>query len=400
MSSPLPYRRRTGIGLNMIVRDETPVLARLFASVAPFIDHYVIVDTGSSDGTPEFIERWMAEAGIAGEVHRRPWVNFGVNRSEALDLAVACGRADWLLLIDADEELGCADPSFVERLVPGVTYQLEKHHDAIRYRLPNLIDVRRNRWRWRGAVHEYLEHLSGPDRREPLREAWVVYHSGEGARSRGRSAAEKFLEDARLLEAELQQQPDDARSRFYLAQSYRDAGEHALALEHYQRRAAMTGGWDEERYWAAVEVGRMRRALGRPYAEVAQALVDAHALRPQRAEALHELARICREDKLWQAGYLCAKEGARLERPPDQLFVMPDVYAWRLLDELAVAAYWAGHHAESRAAASELLRRHAHGEARVPEVDIARVRENLRFAEARLAQAPAGAGTRPRKGRR
>lgn len=390
MALPIPYTRRTGIGLNMIVKDETPVLARLFRSVASVIDHYVIVDTGSSDGTPEFIERWMGEAGIAGEVHRRPWVNFGANRNEALELARAYGRADWLLLVDADEELGCADPGFVERLVPGTSYLLEKHHAGLRYSLPNLIDVRRNRWRWRGAVHEYLEHQGGPDRRRPLREAWIVYHTGEGARSRGRTPAEKFLADAKLLETELQQQPDDARSRFYLAQSYRDAGEHAMALEHYARRAAMTRGWVEERYWAALEVGRMKRALGRPYAEVAQALVDAHALRPQRGEALYELACICRAEKFWQAGYLCAKEAARLKRPPDGLFVMPDVYAWRLLDELAVAAYWAGHHAEAQAAATELLRRATNGQAQVPEADLARVRENLGYAQRKLAEGKAG----------
>ena len=385
-----PAPRRTGIGLNMIVRDETPVLARLLHSVAPVVDHVVIVDTGSSDGTPEFIERWMGQTGIPGQVHRRPWVNFGVNRSEALDLALAYGRADWLLLVDADEELVCRDPGFVKRLVPGTSYQLEKHHGGLRYRLPNLVDVRRNRWRWRGAVHEYLEHLAGPDRRLPLDAAWIVYHTGEGVRSRGRTPAEKFLADARLLQAALEQQPDDARSRFYLAQSYRDAGEHALALEHYARRAAMTGGWAEERYWAALEVGRMKRALGQPYAEVAQALVDAHALRPQRAEALYELACICRAEKLWQAGYLCAQEAARLKPPPDRLFVMPEVYAWRLLDELAVAAYWAGHHADSRAAATELLRRHAKGQARVPEADLARVRENLGYAQRKLAEGKAG----------
>jgi len=384
MKPKIPYRRRTGICLNMIVKDETPVLGRLFGSLREFIDYYVIVDTGSTDGTPEFIEGWMNDAGIPGELHRSNWVNFGVNRSEALQLAVTADRGDWLLLIDADEEFACSDPQFFTKLVTGVTYQLEKHHDAMRYALPNLIDIRHNRWRWRGPVHEFLQHVSGPNLRQRLHEAWIIYHSGQGARSRDRTAAEKFLADARLLENELQRNPEDHRNRFYLAQSYRDAGETARAYEHYRRRAAMTGGWDEETYWAQYEAGRMARQLKLPHATVIEELLAAFNLRPQRAEALHELAFHCRAEKRWGEAYVFASAGAALPIPNDTLFVMREHYEWRLLDELAVAAYWAGLYSTAREAALLLLaRRDEHGIA-VPEADLARIRENLGFAESKL----------------
>ncbi len=47
------------MGLNMIVKNETPVLGRLFNSVKDIISYYVIVETGSTDGTPEFIKNWI-----------------------------------------------------------------------------------------------------------------------------------------------------------------------------------------------------------------------------------------------------------------------------------------------------------------------------------------------------
>lgn len=391
--SPNKPRRGGAICLNMIVRDETPVLDRLFRSVRPLIDHYVIVDTGSTDGTPAYITQWMSAAGIDGELHQRPWRNFGHNRDEALALALARGQADWVLFIDADEELVCRDPALAATLQPGTSYLLEKKHGSLRYRLPALVDVRRNTWRWRGAAHEALEHVSGPDRRQALPWAWIVYHEGEGIRSRGRTPAQKFLSDAQLLLEELQQDPGNPRSRFYLAQSYRDAGEAALALEHYRLRAGMSGGWAEERFWAQLEVGRMSEALGLPFAEVAQEYLRAHQLRPRRGEALHELARFARLSERWDTAYLVAQEGARLKQPADQLFVMPEVYAWRLLDELAVAAYWMGHYAESCQAGEEVLRRHARGQARVPEAELARVRENVARAQAKRPAAefrPAG----------
>lgn len=385
MNTAPEYRRRTGICLNMIVKNETPVLGRLFSSLRAVIDYYVIVDTGSTDGTPEFIARWMGEAGIPGEVQRREWVNFGVNRDEALQLAVKAGKGDWLLLIDADEELCVADPHFHQRLVSGITYQLEKHHDTIRYALPNLIDIRQNQWRWRAPVHEYLEHLAGPNLRQALTDAWILYHSGEGARSRGKTQEEKFLADAALLEEELQRNPDDPRSRFYLAQSYRDAGRLEQARAHYLRRASMPKGWAEEAFIAQLEAGRMARRLGLPRETVIGDLLEAYDRRPTRAEPLHALAAYCRESRLWGRAFAFASAGSRLPRPADALFVAPEVYEWQMLDELSVSAYWAGFHAIARDAALELLSRHERQAAHVPDADLLRIRENLRFAEARLA---------------
>jgi glycosyltransferase involved in cell wall biosynthesis len=68
----------------MIVRDEALVIDRCLSSVAPFIDYWVIVDTGSTDNTPVLVEKTLA--GIPGELHHRPWKNFGHNRTEALEL--------------------------------------------------------------------------------------------------------------------------------------------------------------------------------------------------------------------------------------------------------------------------------------------------------------------------
>jgi len=87
-------RSRPRICLNMIVRNEAHIIHELIASVAAHIDSWVIVDTGSTDGTQELIRRLMAERGIPGELFERPWRNFGSNRTEALELAQ--GRGDYI----------------------------------------------------------------------------------------------------------------------------------------------------------------------------------------------------------------------------------------------------------------------------------------------------------------
>src|ERR1700758_897611 len=85
----------------MIVRNEAHVVRDVLDSVAPYISSWVIVDTGSEDDTQELIRNHMARLGIPGELHERPWRNFGHNRTEALNLAQ--GHGDYIWVMDADD---------------------------------------------------------------------------------------------------------------------------------------------------------------------------------------------------------------------------------------------------------------------------------------------------------
>ena len=48
------------ICLNMIVKNEEPVIERCLATVKPHIDYWVIVDTGSSDNTIKKIKEFTS----------------------------------------------------------------------------------------------------------------------------------------------------------------------------------------------------------------------------------------------------------------------------------------------------------------------------------------------------
>ena len=75
----------------------------------PVIDRWVIVDTGSTDGTQDIIREHLRD--LPGDLHERPWQDFAHNRSEALELAR--GRGDYTLIIDADDAL---------EIVPGADF--------------------------------------------------------------------------------------------------------------------------------------------------------------------------------------------------------------------------------------------------------------------------------------
>jgi len=370
-------RPRTNICLSMIVKNEVAVLPRLFRSIKDYIDYYVVVDTGSTDETIPLIRREMSAYGIEGEVHERPWVNFGVNRQQALELAVKAAKADWLLVIDADEQLGVSDPKFYEKLEPGVTYDIEKHHSGIRYAVPQLLDIRDTQWKWEGPVHNHVVHLGGSLKRALRKDVWIIYHSGEGAKSHGVTQEQKYLRDAKLLEQDLQLHPNSARSQFYLGQSYKHAGHLEKAFEAYGKRTTMHG-WDEETFMAQLEVGRVAIRLDKPEDVVLRELLAAYQLRATRAEPLYELAHYFRTRQGYAKALAFARAGVPIRRPDDNLFVFQEVYDWRLLDELGVAAYWVGSFGEGVAACEEILKRVENG-LELPGPDLERIRENLEF---------------------
>ena len=360
------------ICLNMIVRNEAHVIERCLASVRPFVDAWVIVDTGSTDGTQALIRKALAD--LPGELHERPWKDFGHNRTEAIQLAMPLG--DYVFTIDADDTL-CLPAGYVRPPLTADAYALYLDHAGLRYTRLCLVSSRRP-WRWVGVLHEYLdcgEPMPGVLLRGP-----TLAFGGDGARSQQDMRA-KYAADAMLLEAALRQEPDNARYVFYLAQSYRDANQPGAALAHYERRAGM-GGWDEEVFQSLYQAALLAERLEEPFGSVMDRYLRAFEFRPCRGgEALGQLARLCRERQRHVAARLFAAQAMTIPMPNDSLFVDPSWYRWRCRDEFAVAGYWTGDMESCRRISEQLL-----AEGVLPEVERERILANVRLAAEKLAQ--------------
>ncbi|GAB2473375.1 glycosyltransferase family 2 protein [Comamonas humi] len=356
----------------MIVKDESAVIERCLSLVRPYVDSWVIVDTGSSDDTMARIEAAMA--GIPGKLHQRPWRDFGHNRSEAAALAYASG-ADYLLFMDADDSF-VPQPGFAWPALDADAYALMLVSEQMQYTRSALVSTRLQ-WRWVGVLHEYPDSTP-PAASTPLLEGLHILSTREGARSRD---PDKYKKDAAVLRAALQREPDNARYAFYMAQSLRDAGELQQALEAYRQRMAM-GGWYEEQWRAALEAARLEERLGSPLAVVQQSYLAAFELRVQRAEPLVDLARVMRGQQRFALAYLYAGQACKLPMPDDRLFVEKAGYHWMRWDELSIAAYYVGEYQESLRLCEQLLANPV-----LPESQRARVEANRQFALGQLAPA-------------
>lgn len=290
------------ICLNMIVKNEAANIERCLRSVAPYIDCWVICDTGSTDGTQDFVRRYFADLGIPGAVVPAPFIDFAQARNAALDAASSITLPEWdyLLLCDADMELVADDPNWAKDLT-APAYLVNQRMGAMTYGNIRLVKHGAQA-RYTGVTHEVLNVES----RAQLNGAWFIDHA-DGANRPG-----KYERDIRLLKAEVDANPSDARSWYYLAQSYRESGQAELGAAAYARRAAL-GGWDEEVFSARLNEARCLGAL-QPKDErgfVASAL-EAFASRPGRPEPLLELARHFREKGQNEATLLFAEAGLRV----------------------------------------------------------------------------------------
>jgi GR25 family glycosyltransferase involved in LPS biosynthesis/glycosyltransferase involved in cell wall biosynthesis len=371
------------IGLCMIVKDEAHVILRCLESVRPLVDYVLVVDTGSTDGTQQIVWDYLLRENLAGGVVEDPWQNFAYNRTFALHELRKAPEVDYALIIDADDQLEMDegfDPKPFKAGMDGDLYDIEVSHGTMTHFRPQLF---RNDmpFSFKGVVHEYLEAPPGEVSRSRAT-GFRVKISGGGARSRN---TRKFEDDAALLERTLATETDPfliSRYTFYLAQSYRDAGDKEKALENYLKRAEL-GYWAEEIYISLLEAGHLMAALGRPFDEVAATFLRAADTVPTRAEALHAASRYCRDQGKNTQGYEIARRGIDLPQPTGALFAQPWVYDYGLLDEYAINAYWAGAYRDSLDASLRLL-----ASDKLPQSMHARVVANARFAADKLPKPP------------
>jgi glycosyltransferase involved in cell wall biosynthesis len=342
------------IALCMIVKNEAQIIRRCLESVLPLIDHVLIVDTGSTDGTQSVVREFLRTIRITSEIVEEQWQDFAYNRSFALAKLRELTAIDYSLMIDADQ-LVVFDDDFdfeeFKRTLKHDVYDLKIESGNVQYLLPQLTS-NKIEISYRGVLHEFRECPEGCSR--GVAQGMLIRELQEGARSLNER---KYSDDAALLERALLTETDPflvARYKFYLAQSYRDAGEPERAIKAYLQRAVL-GFWNEEIFYSFYSAARLKELLRHPEDEIIETYLDAHRAQPMRAEALHGAARVCRAAKRHEQGYKLAKKGLHLASPQRGLFVERWIYDFGLLDEFSYLAFWSGHYAECVGACVQIL---------------------------------------------
>ena len=266
------------ICLSMIVKNEAHILRRCLDSVKPYIDHWIICDTGSTDSTRDVVEQALSD--LPGAIHNHEWRDFGYNRSLALQLAAKSG-CDYTLVIDADETLVVDDPLVFSQLTEDA-YRIEMWFPGLHYPRVNIMRSTLG-WRYVGVIHEYP--TCTPPVVEYLLSGVHMWTDGQGARGK---SADSHQRDLITIRKAVKDEPQNPRYWFYLGQICETNGLVEEAISAYGHRVTM-GDYYEEIWYSRLRMAQLY-VLQNQWPKAILNYLAAYEVDPTRAESLYWLA--------------------------------------------------------------------------------------------------------------
>jgi glycosyltransferase involved in cell wall biosynthesis len=111
----------------IITHNEEANIARTLASVYPLVSdgkgEIIVVDSGSTDRTVEIAEL------VGARVFVEEWKGFAAQKNSAIDKA----KGDWILSLDADEELSKGTQEFIFQFLSGGVDDLYSEFDGVEF---------------------------------------------------------------------------------------------------------------------------------------------------------------------------------------------------------------------------------------------------------------------------
>lgn len=229
-------RKPVRLSVSMIVKNEEKFLAQCLASIKDVADEIVVVDTGSTDRTVEIAESFGAK------IDHFDWTgDFSEARNVSLDLCTG----DWVLALDADEELVPESQDILRTLI-------ERPDDKLHLYLPKIINLvdgsdidgiehfaprlfpRHPQIRWVGRIHEQILHQQGHNAMERARvPAVVLRHYGYDpslVAERGKNERNRAL-----LEQALHEYPDEPFHHFNFGVALRVEDKVNEAIPYFRK---------------------------------------------------------------------------------------------------------------------------------------------------------------------
>jgi tetratricopeptide (TPR) repeat protein len=321
--------------LNMIVKNESKIIKRLFDSVVSIIDCYCICDTGSTDNTIEIITDYFASKNIPGKIVSEPFKNFCHNRNFALQSCI--GMSDYLLLLDADMILEVK--KFNKNLLQiASSFSILQGNDSFYYQ--NLRIIKNNgEYKYNGVTHEYIDTPSNNSIYNIEKDKLFIRDVGDGG-----SKQNKFERDISLLLDGIKDDPNNARYYFYLANSYHDCGRFEEAINFYKKRIELRG-WNQEVWYSYYRIGLCFKNMGK-IEEAIYYWLKGYNYYSERLENLYEIIqhyRITSQHKLAEIFYKEARKNLDLNKNRDSyLFLHEDIYSSKIYYEYTIIAAYLG----------------------------------------------------------
>ena len=305
---------RKTIAVAMIVKNEEELLSRCLETVKG-ADAIYILDTGSRDRTIEIARRYTDKVFLDFI-----WTD---DFSQAQNFIKSKVKEDWILSIDADEQLLCPWSDVqaavdeaenvvrVKMVAEGDFAETNFHFGRLFRNTPDIF--------WCQSIHK---HLNVPGEGEEVGNVSIMY---------GYSPAHELDIDRslRMLERAVATEDNPIRNLYYLGREYWYKGRYQDSIDTFQRYIKVSN-WPAEKAEAYMNMGQCYMALGQ-YQEGSDCLLQAIKINTNFKEAIDVLASISTHENAIQWRRLSKTANNRdvlwnrvpAEPAPDVIFLAP-----------------------------------------------------------------------------
>lgn len=323
------------IAVLLMVKDESARILTTLRSVQGIVDTVFLYDTGSIDNTIELVDGFCNDNGIKLYLKIGEFIDFAQSRNNALEFARNIGGFDYILLMDANDELRGGDNLLKiahkeltsDRIAYFLQQQLDKDNKITSFYNIRLLKSSCD-WLYSGSVHESF-NIGGKLSLTGKLPDVILYQ--DRAQDDFKSQL-RYQRDYSLLLQDHIRDPNNPRIVYYLGQTADCLGYKNSALQFHNLRSTMAGD-KEERFLSTFRVGCLRNNID----EKIMWWLKSFTIQ-QRVEPLVKIADIY----LSQGQITLAKTFAELActlNPPSDNYQFVDMRAydytrWEILDKI------------------------------------------------------------------